>query len=402
MKKKKDIGLEYINKLGINYERTIKAIEEKTRNKYGKDKGQQLINSLCEANNKSIDYMEYNRILASQENFANTWQGSVDANFVRAACNYIYSNKDQFGDNILEVGCGFGFLTCFLSQLFPDKQITSIDIDKSCIKVAKENTERLGCQNVSFIVGDVNTISSTFDTIFISRVVHEVAEYNAKFNFNENPFLIMDNVSERLNPFTDSIIKKLSYDGVIISIDKTYRNPLYLAWLKSLSNSNYFLDIDTHTVIEVPLSGLPNNAIFMAGVYKRDISTQDVINTYFSVCSKNLNYSSEHLEGDEAYLYFWNSKPELIKGVSAKTQNTDGMTITVTFLLAFSEINHSYIEYYFYDADAKVAILPQELFTKEEALSQYNDDYSNFFQTPNKHHFHDIAELSTLNRMIFD
>jgi hypothetical protein len=98
MKKKKDIGLEYISRFGINYERTPNAQEEKVRKAFGKDLGQQIINDIHEMFNDKVDgwQAEYTKLLASQPNLANIWQGSCDANYVRAACNYISSNKVFF------------------------------------------------------------------------------------------------------------------------------------------------------------------------------------------------------------------------------------------------------------------------------------------------------------------
>ena len=403
MKKKRDIGLEYISRFGINYERTHNAQEEKVLKALGKDLGQQIITDIHEIlfNDKVDDWQaKYTKILASQPNLANIWQGSCDANYVRAACNYISSNKDCFGDNIIEVGCGFGFITCFLSQLFPDKQITSIDIDPSCVTVAKANAERLGCQNVNFIVGDLNSVSSKFDTVFISRVIHEVAGYTDCFNYNENPFLIMDYVANKLAPFTHSIVNCLEDDGSIISIDKTYRNPLYLAWIKSLSTVGYYLELNTHDFIEVPLTGISEDTGFMAGVYKKT-NPQNVIDTYFSVCSKKLDFSLKTLNDDTAYLYFWNSNPELVKGITSKTKNQISDSTTVVFLLALTQKHNAYIEYLFSDAEAHVVILPCDSFSKEAALSSYENDYNKIFASSNKTMFYSISNLDSLNHMIF-
>lgn len=51
---------------------------------------------------------------------------------------------------LLDVGCGSGVVTCFLSELFPEAEIVGIDRCANAILRAREIAQRLGCTHVRF------------------------------------------------------------------------------------------------------------------------------------------------------------------------------------------------------------------------------------------------------------
>lgn len=66
--------------------------------------------------------------------------------------------------NILEIGCGTGYLTALLRENFPDTVITAVDLSSGMIDVA---TNRFDEHNITFICGDIEQLelNETFDLI---------------------------------------------------------------------------------------------------------------------------------------------------------------------------------------------------------------------------------------------
>jgi putative methylase len=76
-----------------------------------------------------------------------------------------YSNCDIVGKKVLDLGCGTGRLALGAAFLGAD-QVVGIDIDKSSVKTASENSKvtNLG-HKVQWILGDIGTIKGHFDTV---------------------------------------------------------------------------------------------------------------------------------------------------------------------------------------------------------------------------------------------
>ncbi len=80
----------------------------------------------------------------------------------------------QPGDHVLDCGCGEGFYTMVLSELY-DCKITALDSDEPLLKIARE---RVGNKlSIEFKVGDATRIpysDNTFDKIILTEVLEHV------------------------------------------------------------------------------------------------------------------------------------------------------------------------------------------------------------------------------------
>ena len=86
---------------------------------------------------------------------------------VAATMLYIaaYTNDDIIGKKVLDLGCGTGRLALAASYLGA-KCVTGVDIDKTAIKTAAENSEKAGFKtSVQWVVGNVTAITGSFDTV---------------------------------------------------------------------------------------------------------------------------------------------------------------------------------------------------------------------------------------------
>jgi putative methylase len=76
-----------------------------------------------------------------------------------------YTNGDIIGKTILDLGCGTGRLALAASFLGA-QSVVGVDIDKTAIIVATENSEKAGFKiNVQWVIGDVNAVAGSFDTV---------------------------------------------------------------------------------------------------------------------------------------------------------------------------------------------------------------------------------------------
>jgi putative methylase len=76
-----------------------------------------------------------------------------------------YTNDDIIGKTVLDLGCGTGRLALTASYLGA-KFVVGVDIDKTAIKTAAENSEKVGIKdNVQWVAGDVTAITGSFDTV---------------------------------------------------------------------------------------------------------------------------------------------------------------------------------------------------------------------------------------------
>jgi len=71
------------------------------------------------------------------------------------------------GQHILELGCGWGSLSLFMAQLFPQARITSVSNSKTQKIYIDEEAQRRGIKNLRVITCDMNsfTITEKFDRI---------------------------------------------------------------------------------------------------------------------------------------------------------------------------------------------------------------------------------------------
>lgn len=76
-----------------------------------------------------------------------------------------YAYDDIVDKTVLDLGCGTGRLALAASFLGA-KQAVGIDIDKTSIRVALENSTKVGFRSkVQWLVADIDAISGNFDTV---------------------------------------------------------------------------------------------------------------------------------------------------------------------------------------------------------------------------------------------
>ena len=76
-----------------------------------------------------------------------------------------YTNGDIIGKIVLDLGCGTGRLALAASYLGAEL-VVGVDIDKTAVRTAAKSAKRAESEsNVQWIIGDVNAITGSFDTV---------------------------------------------------------------------------------------------------------------------------------------------------------------------------------------------------------------------------------------------
>jgi len=76
-----------------------------------------------------------------------------------------YINDDIVGKTVADLGCGTGRLAIGAAVLGA-KETVGVDIDKTAVKLAKENTKKTGVdEKTQWLVADIDSLHGTFDTV---------------------------------------------------------------------------------------------------------------------------------------------------------------------------------------------------------------------------------------------
>ena len=91
---------------------------------------------------------------------------------------FIARNVNLKGMRILDVGCGSGIMTLYLSKMVGSNgHVTSIDISDRQLNRAKQYCDAKGAKNIAFIqmaASDIQALKQKFDVIYCRFVLHHL------------------------------------------------------------------------------------------------------------------------------------------------------------------------------------------------------------------------------------
>jgi putative methylase len=124
-----------------------------------------------------------------------------------------YTNGDIVGKKVLDLGCGTGRLALAASYLGA-QFVVGVDIDKTAIKTASENSKKAGSKtDVQWVLADIGAVTGRFDTV-LQNPPFGVQKRTADRKFLEKA-LEVGNVAYSLHnhPCTDKqLIQRLKAD----------------------------------------------------------------------------------------------------------------------------------------------------------------------------------------------
>lgn len=88
------------------------------------------------------------------------------------------------GKSVLEIGCGNGVQTKFISEKYKPRYITGIDLNRSNIKIANREKSRRGIENAYFLVDDAQNMQKIKDESFdVVLNIESAFHYPNKLSF---------------------------------------------------------------------------------------------------------------------------------------------------------------------------------------------------------------------------
>ena len=84
------------------------------------------------------------------------------------------------GQDILELGCGWGSLTCFMAQKFPNSKITAVSNSKDQRHFIQQKNDKLNLQNIKVFTADMNDFSTDekFDRVISIEMFEHMRNYD--------------------------------------------------------------------------------------------------------------------------------------------------------------------------------------------------------------------------------
>ena len=84
------------------------------------------------------------------------------------------------GQDILELGCGWGSLTCFMAQNFPNSKITAVSNSKDQRNFIEQKNNKLNLQNIKVVTADMNDFSTDekFDRVVSIEMFEHMRNYD--------------------------------------------------------------------------------------------------------------------------------------------------------------------------------------------------------------------------------
>ena len=97
------------------------------------------------------------------------------------------SAKLENGMDILDVGCGTGTLAILIKSGFPGTSVNGVDPDPRALGIAQEKAKDAGVDVIwhQAIATQLPCLTSSFDRVFSSLMMHHLSEENKQFALRE-------------------------------------------------------------------------------------------------------------------------------------------------------------------------------------------------------------------------
>jgi len=155
--------------------------------------------------------------------YAMGYMGPNNDDMGRSVCNYIKRRMPDFAPTaILDMGCTVGHATVPFKEIFPDAQVTGIDVGGPCVRYAHARAKALG-HEVSFLqrnAADTGFADESFDLIVSHILLHETSGQAMPRIFREchrllKPGGVMIHADlppfDLMDPFTQFILDNETY-----------------------------------------------------------------------------------------------------------------------------------------------------------------------------------------------
>ena len=307
MKKKIEPGLQYLLELGLHPAKNQEGVYQQIEAQLGQQQAITMRMAVEASQSTAELYDRKNQQPAA----AILFSGAYDADFYRQAFAWITRHPQCFGQQILEVGCDCGIVSCFLARLFPQAHITAIDRTENAIKAAKQLAGRLHVENVTFLQRDIAQLGEQqYDTVVSMRTIHENiadAEIQPAFALLLEQAILYGNAVAQ---YAAQIMQRVKAGGHFVTIEKGEKNPMLLGWLLDLHDNGLRLQRDTYTELCCHILSQP--VFFQAiSAVKAEAATDNVYAFWCSLFP--IDWNAYQFQGWAAETVLQNTTPDFKK-----------------------------------------------------------------------------------------
>jgi cyclopropane-fatty-acyl-phospholipid synthase len=133
-----------------------------------------------------IDADFYQYVLGAKRKYSSCYYpDNINLDQAEIAMLDLYAQRGQFvdGQGILELGCGWGSITLYLAEKFPNSKITAVSNSNSQREFIMSQAESRGFEHVNVITCDINELKlgQTFDRVISIEMFEHVRNYQNLF-----------------------------------------------------------------------------------------------------------------------------------------------------------------------------------------------------------------------------
>jgi 16S rRNA G527 N7-methylase RsmG len=293
----KDIALSYLKTLKLNPskgDRQFWSLLKERNDKKLVDRLIAEIDSRAEGSKSDDLYSIKNNNLQLSLDFAN-----YSADMYRRYFEWFLGRASSQPNNLLDIGCDNGIVTCYYSKLFPNAKIIGIDTNKEGIQCAIELAQQLSIPNVNFLHGDIRNIETlmqdaSFDVITSLRSLHECVGEFPELGPHWTTLEILTEKSNSQIQELLGIINKLLRDekSGFISCERLPGLDEIAQWVKELEAAD--LHIDWNEAANINFHELGNKQqmpVFVSRKQKTSLGPDELLEKLFEFAVQEKTFS---------------------------------------------------------------------------------------------------------------
>lgn len=157
--------------------------------------------------------------------------------------------------SILDVGCGFGLLGCYLAHFAPDLTYLGIELDDSRVRVAQNLSQRLRLPQVTFRRGDARDLpvqGSTFDAVLMVDLLHHVADSTKEDLLRTSRAILADHGLLIVKDVDTRPAAKLLFTWLMdVAVARTFRMSYWSETRLSQAATSVGFRVDRYPVVDI-------------------------------------------------------------------------------------------------------------------------------------------------------
>ena len=309
--------LDYLKELDIKPAKRLSQLEDKLVIDLGKNKATEIISVINERGRderKGIKPDDEAFYHAKHEDMKISLaiSGAFDGDIIRRILEWLDDSTVEFGENVLDLGCENGIMTCYLAMNHPDSSFLGIDRSVDAIARANELKDRLGIANIRFEAVDSKDVDGKFDTVICSRNVHENLEY---FTPDRMELFRVQAAAyqEHLKDHASHMDSLLNDGGEFIVIERAEITAFVAGWLLALNERG----MSPVEFGEIEASYLGQDALFQVAIMKKTgrIDSKALLGTYIDFCLRDLGEAGKAQGPQEGAMLLERTATGLIEGI---------------------------------------------------------------------------------------